>query len=971
MPMLDCIRHQVRAGGATLALLFLVGTITASERGQPFISWYPPQVYGAGTQNWAITQGDDGVMYFGNDGVVLTFDGARWDRMPILPGRAIRSLAHASDGRILVGTQGDFGYIDFANDGTATYVSLAAHLPDDAPAFSDVWQVIAHGSDWYFASPQALFHLSDGDFHIHSHDQTKAGGTFLVHETLYSDLAGIGLARLGADGYEPLSEAIANLMVHAMVPLPDARILIGTRQSGLFVYNPNNEEIDPIAPDASAFLAEQHVYHGVGLSDGRVALATLRSGVVLVDALTDEFEVIDRRTGLPDIRVWHLFLDDDDGLWLGLDTGIARMESSSVLTRYDGHSGLEGSALSFIRHDGILHAGTTMGLFRLVDGRFEAIEGIASEVWDLAVWTDPDGEQMLFAATTFGIHAITGKTAERISEPYLSTSLAVVPDQRDRLWVGTYDQGLGYLERTMDGWSSTEFSSHDWPIRQLQHGENRTLWVETWLDGVFRVDADDLEVLWRHPPQGTDQESATWTILATNSHRLLASRKGIWQWHDDGSVHPLTELARTLISPHTGAVLLAEGEPGVLWAITTDGVTQRVRVTDITRPDQPHPLDALLSRLQDVEFYTILAEDGNQVWIGGADAIYRIESGHRQPVAGDLQMTYRSISAGPDQLPIRSGDTPQVLNERNFPLTFRFAAPTFDWPDGTRYRHRLPPLQPVWSEWDETAEREFNHLPPGAYQLEVQARDVFGRIASAPPYRIRIPAPWYQTTWALTAVLLIIAGMIPLLLWLGGHRQARQARRLEALVAERTRELQRQKRLLREERDRFDHLSRHDELTELPNRRHGKEQLEQAWQAAVDGGQFVSLALIDVDHFKQINDRLGHDTGDRVLVEIATLLRKSSRPDDVVVRWGGEEFLLLFPGTGLPDAVAICHRISDLIITHDWQDTLEEGGLSVSIGVTATRGQKTVAELLTRADELLYQAKQNGRSRVEVERDNW
>ena len=970
MAMLDCIRHQVRAGGATLVLLFLAGTITASERGQPFISWYAPQDYGAGTQNWAITQGDDGVMYFGNDGVVMTFDGARWDRVPILAGRAVRSLARTSDGRILVGSQGDFGYIDFAHDGSASYVSLADALPDDAPVFTDVWEVIAHGNDWYFSSPQALFHLNDGEFHIHAHDQ-RAGGTFLVHGELYSDIAGIGLARLGPDGYQPLPGANANLTVHAMVPLPDARILIGTRQTGLFAYNPDTEALDPIAHDASAFLAEQHVYHGLGLNDGRVALATLRSGVVLVDALTDEFEVIDRRAGLPDVRVWHLFLDTEDGLWLGLDTGIARMESSSVLSRFDAHSGLEGAALSLLRHDGVLHAGTTMGLFRLVDGHFEAIEGIASEVWDLATWTDPDGEQWLLAATTFGIYAVVENRAERISERFLSTSLAVVPDRRDRLWVGTYDRGLGYLERTEDGWSSTAFSRHDWSVRHLHRGMNQTLWVETWLDGVFRVNTEDLEIQWQYPPRETDQESATWTILATDSHRLLASQSGIWQWHDDGSVYPLTELTRSLISPHTGAVLLAESEPGILWAITTDGITQRVRVTDITRPDRPHSLDALLSRLQDVEFYTILPEDGKRVWIGGADAIYRVESGHRQPVTGDMRLLFRSITAGSDQLPIRSGNTPQVLGDGSFPLTFRFAAPTFDWPDGTRYRYRLPPLQPDWSEWDDTAERQFNHLPPGTYQLEVQARDVFGRIASAPHYRISIPAPWYQTAWALTSALVIIVGMIPLLLWLGGLRQARQATRLEALVAERTGELRRQKQLLRKERDRFDHLSRHDELTELPNRRHGKERLEQAWQAAVDGGKFVSLALIDVDHFKQINDKLGHDAGDRVLVELAGLLRKSSRPEDVVVRWGGEEFLLLFPATGLPDAVAICHRISDLIITHDWHDVLEKNGLSVSIGVTATRGQRTVAELLIRADELLYQAKRKGRSRVEVERDNW
>lgn len=969
--MSGCIGRHARAGAAALFLLMLTISLPASERGQPFISWYPPQVYGAGTQNWAIAQDNHGVMYFGNDGVVVTFDGARWDQLRVLSGRAVRSLAVAADGRILVGTQGDFGYLSVADDGSTQYVSLAAELPENAPSFTDIWQVIAYDDDWYFSSRQALFHVTGDEIRIHHHEDNPAGGSFLVHGELYTDLIDTGLARLGPDGYELLPEPMAHLSIYAMLPLADGRILIGSRHDGLFVYDRASETIDPIAPEASAFLAEQHLYHGVALNDGRAALATLRGGVVLVDALTDQFQVIDRRSGLPDIRVWHLRLDSDDGLWLAMDSGLARIDSGGALSRFDSHSGLNGPALSLIRHDGIVHAGTNMGLFRLVDGHFEAIAGIDSEVWDLVDWSGTQGGPRMLAATTFGVHAIDGHEAERISEPYLSTSLAVLPEQASRVWVGTYDRGLGFLEKTDDGWSATDFTDYRWPVRRLQAGDDATLWVETWLDGVLRLDAESLEILWQHPHPDSGQESAAWTVLATDSHQLVASREGMWQWHEDGSTHARNDLERALIAPHTGAALLTESEPGVLWAISTDGITQRVRVTDLRRPEQAHPLDTLLGRLPDVEFYTLLPEEGQRIWISGADAVYRVETATYQPIAGDLRLIFRSITAGSGQLPLTSEHGPQVLGEHPFPLVFRFAAPAFDWPQGTRYRYRLPPLQAEWSDWQASGTREFSHLPPGSYHFEVQARDVFGRIATIAPYHFEIPPPWHRTTWAAVTAVLIIAAMIPLLLWAGGHRQARQTARLEALVAQRTAELQKKERLLRQERDRFDHLSRHDELTGLPNRRHGQQQLDRAWQAAVDGGKFVSLALIDVDHFKQINDTLGHDAGDRVLVEMAALLRKSSRPDDVVVRWGGEEFLLLFPGTGLPDAVAICHRISDLIKAHDWQDLSLEKGLSVSIGVTATRGQKTVAELLSRADELLYHAKRSGRDRVEVERENW
>jgi diguanylate cyclase (GGDEF)-like protein len=955
----------------TLLVAFTGSTLAStSERGQPFISWHPPQAYGAGTQNWAVTQGEDGLMYFGNDGVVLVFDGARWEQVRVAPGRAIRSLARSRDGRILVGSQGDFGYLETAEDGTIGYVSLAAELDEDAPAFTDVWQSFAYDDHWYFASRQALFHVHEGHIHIHPHEPAPAGGSFLVNGDLYSDLA-TGLARFDGERYHVLPGARPGMEVFAMIAMADGRIVIGTRQDGLHAYDPQAGTIEPVAPDASAFLSEQHLYHGTGLADGRAALATLRSGVVLVDIDADSFEVIDRRAGLPDVRVWHLFLDADNGLWLAMDTGIARIESGSVLSRFDRHTGLEGPVLSLARHEGILHAGTTLGLFRLMDGMFEPVAGIDSEVWDLTSWRDDDGNRHLLAATTFGIFAVEDEAAERISAPYLSTSLAGMPGPNRRLWVGTYDRGLGYLDRTEEGWTDTEFVVFDGPVRRLHPDTTSSLWVETWLDGLVRVDIEQQVAAWQYPRPETDDDSTGWTLLSSGSHYLVASREGIWQWHDDGSLHERADIARSLLAPQGGAVHLAESDPGVLWAIATDGLTQRIRVTDIGRPEQAHPLDALLGRLPDVEFYTLLPEEDGTVWVSGADALYRIEAGQDSTALAAMSVSIRSASAAGNRLALAPGDNPLTLGDDDFPLAFRFAAPAFDWPEGTRYRYRLQPLQPEWSEWQGDARQEFTHLPTGSYRFEVQARDAMGRLATTPAFTFEVPPPWYQQTWVAGSALLATVAMVPLLLWLGGHRQARHNARLEALVAERTRELQQQKRLLRQERDRFDHLSRHDELTGLPNRRHGQQQLERAWRAALDSGRYVSLALIDVDHFKRINDQLGHEAGDRVLVELADILRRSSRPDDVVVRWGGEEFLLLFPGTGLPDAVAICHRISDLIGAHDWSDSAGESSVTISAGVTATRGRRSVSELLSRADELLYQAKRNGRSRVEVERENW
>lgn len=956
----------------TAVVLSLTPPAEGIEQGLPFISFYAPQDYSAGTQNWAITQGDDGIMYFGNDSLVLSFDGARWQQIPVAKGLAVRSLATASDGRILVGSQGDFGYLHVNPDGSRTFQSLLDRLPDDAPDFTDVWQILVRGDDWYFSTNQAMFHIGPDKVSIHAHEQHGAGGSFMANDRIYTDIVGMGLTELRPDGYRVLPEASADHSVYALLARQDGSLLIGTRQRGLQIYNQEKASMQPLDTASSQYLADHQVYHGTVLPDGRYAFATLRGGLVLIDSDSDHYQVIDRDRGLPDNRLRHLYVDADGGLWIALDSGIARLDPQSSITRWDLRTGLDGPALSMARFRDQLYAGTTLGLFVLDRGQFRMLESIDSEVWSLRTWTRSDGREFLLAATSYGVYAIDEDAVERLSEPYLSMDMAVVPGQPDRLWVTTYDQGLGYIDWSDGRLTNTAFVGIPVPGRRLSVDHHGILWLETWLDGLFRINPDSAEVIWRFPQPGSGKATSDLVHLVNRRHQLIASRNQIWQWLEDGSVVAREDLRAQLLDPLTGSAGLVETAPRLLWSISTDGITNRLRLAQIDDPGSVHPIDAQLGRLPDVEFYMIHPDRERQVWVGGSDALYQIDMNRTPLGTGGLSVSWRAIQAGTRMLDLEPANESISLDRnQDFPLRFRFAAPTFDWPEGTRYRYHLDPLQTTWSEWQSSAEREFTHLPSGQYDFEVQARDAFGRIATAGPYSFIVPPPWYLTSLALGIAAVLFLAMIPALLWLGGRHQASRSAQLEAMVTERTRQLHEQQSLLETERDKLAYLSSHDELTGLPNRRQGNKRLREAWQQTRDSGNPMSLALIDIDHFKQINDRFGHDAGDQVLVEIAAILKSSLRPEDTVARWGGEEFLLVFPDTGPGDAAAVCHRIHDRVSTHDWSEGERLLDVSLSAGVTADRGQRSAETLLSRADELLYLAKQRGRRRVEVERESW
>ncbi len=154
-----------------------------------------------------------------------------------------------------------------------------------------------------------------------------------------------------------------------------------------------------------------------------------------------------------------------------------------------------------------------------------------------------------------------------------------------------------------------------------------------------------------------------------------------------------------------------------------------------------------------------------------------------------------------------------------------------------------------------------------------------------------------------------------------------------------------------------------DGLTGLWNRRAFDSMLSHEFESAIRYDYPVSLAIMDIDHFKAVNDNFGHDEGDLVLAIIAAMLHKIARPSDLTFRWGGEEFVWLLPHTSLDNATIAAERLRSMIELHHFEDV---GSLTASFGVTDVKKSDTTETLWKRGDEALYLAKHNGRNRIEV-----
>jgi len=179
--------------------------------------------------------------------------------------------------------------------------------------------------------------------------------------------------------------------------------------------------------------------------------------------------------------------------------------------------------------------------------------------------------------------------------------------------------------------------------------------------------------------------------------------------------------------------------------------------------------------------------------------------------------------------------------------------------------------------------------------------------------------------------------------------------------------LQRQIEAIQHEQVHLTEQANRDPLTGLYNRRYLDDSLQRELDRCAREGSALSLLLIDLDHFKRINDRHGHTTGDEVLRRISALLRQNRRSSDICCRYGGEEFLLVLPQLNLETAIELAERCRCLVAEQRWLADGQPFDVTLSIGVACSTDARTApATLIDLADRALYRAKAEGRNRVSV-----
>lgn len=598
-----------------------------------------------------------------------------------------------------------------------------------------------------------------------------------------------------------------------------------------------------------------------------------------------------------------------------------------------------------------------------------------SLVWTVA--SDPDGA--LWIGSDEGLLRVDWTRNRRqsiglINGQPLRAVRALLFDRRDRLWIGA-ERGLYWLDRKQPGRGAhpvTRGDGRPLPDRRvfaLHQDRAGALWIGTWF-GVYALDDGDGTPSLGDPLAPELGLRLVWDIADAHDG-------GLWIGSSDGLVHIAVDGRHRRYTEADGLAnrVIYGVEPdsfGALWLSSNRGLMrfdpQTERVVNYSRSD---------GLVQNEFLFGGHARDPEgRLWFGGMTGFQRVEpamlhpsTSEPEPVLTAIRVDGRELEVGDPRLPL----APPVLQHLRLlagdrVLEVHYTGIAFDQARDLRFRYRLEGYDQDWQYAQDRRFALYTGLPPGRYRFVVH---VLGRAGesrgAARVLDIDVQAHlWQRREMWWIGTLLLLTGIGVLVWWrlseLGARRLA-----LERIVAERTRELAEQGDALRRANAELATLSTRDPLTGLANRRALLTQFGHDLATARAKQQPLSIALIDIDHFKRINDTLGHAMGDRVLAALGPLWVPVLPPGALLGRYGGEEFLLLLPGFGAAAASELIAQLLERLRRTRMDPQHADWVVTCSAGVAAWHGPpESVEQLIQRADEALYRAKRAGRDCFEL-----
>jgi serine phosphatase RsbU (regulator of sigma subunit) len=502
--------------------------------------------------------------------------------------------------------------------------------------------------------------------------------------------------------------------------------------------------------------------------------------------------LVNRATGLKDDMVGSLYPDREGGLWLGLDNGLARVETPSPLSLYAEPFGIRGSVEDIMRHQERLYAATAQGVYFVSyptptpTGKlpvFQPVSGIATQSWSLLT-----GNNMLLAATNDGVFTIEeNRATQRVSD---LSAFVLYRSRQDsnRVYVGL-EEGLGLLLWTNGSWRlAGQLSGMIGRVRSIAEDEEGTLWLGTESQSVLRVKVPSRPWGGAIDPSTPAVDIAHFTgehgIPPGSVYAIFVNQQV--RFSTSGGLRYFDRRSQSFLPDSTFGATFADTTRTIGHIIEDSHGRVIIRGSDqngvviamaVPQEDGTYAVNAAPFR-QVSEYGHIWAsyadpDDPGVVWFGSEESILRYDPAVAKDYAVEYAALVRRVTVdlkgtgadseifgGTLDYGAEVSPPPRTLRYANNALRFEYAAPSYGGASKILYQVFLEGFDKSWSEWSDDTRKNYTNLPAGDYRFRVRAKNGYEHLSREALYRFTILPPWWRTWWAYTLYGLFIVASV-------------------------------------------------------------------------------------------------------------------------------------------------------------------------------------------------------------------
>lgn len=961
----------------------------------------------------AITEDNTGFIWLVSSEGVMRFDGHSFESVTsqYTLNNNVKLISRDNSGLLWLGT--DKGLVSL-NPETRRFQSyellsgqslaISAIAMDESGESSDAWVATSQGVFKFntktFQAEQFLKNHVEADAKLRIFSVLKAkDGTVWVGTNrglLYKNKSDITFST-----FDLTAVLTSSMRISALLQDSHGDIWVGTPRDGVLIIDSKRIISQPALPEFS----HEWVYSLAEVLPGVIWIGSFGKGIIQVNVNKGSKSRIRHNrlieSSLGHDEIWTIYKAKNGLVWLGTSKGISLYDAKQKsIKHFFGDSG-RNQGISDVNVNSLLEDQQKKIWLGLRDKGVDIIDPFVGQIDHLAVIPEdvehalPGGaiESMamhssgdIYIGSNWGIYRYNQSTLERLNfigrdtDKYSGT----LQMTGDSLWVGGTD-GLWRIEidKSVDVSDNSPLifptALNNSRISSMNKTPNEDLIIGTW-NGIKWVNSLG-ELTHQLPVNKVTNIPLINDFISSvsydNQRRLWVATENSGIYISQNKKYPEKFIQITKaqgLSSNTVRALQMD-DRGRVWASSSAGI-------DIINVDNLS-IESLLP--QEGSLFAPYFRDARlkassgEIIFGGSGGITVIDPSHWQPNPHFFPVTITSSKVG-DKKDIEaiigsSKTKPIIIPADQNKFSVEFTTLDFVAVDDLSYRFRLLGLSDSWQVRDSQHRvADFTTLPPGDYQLEIQNTNRLGEWnASSHFIYLNVLPYWYQTFWSKLASLILVSFFALLIIRIRTERLQQQQLSLEEQVKQRTLSLQKVTKELEK-------LSVTDPLTGMNNRRFLEQNMpaetalgvrryksHSGTKERIDSADLVFF-LIDIDHFKKINDQYGHKAGDDVLIEVTKRLRLLARESDFLVRWGGEEFLLVVRETSLAlakiMAKRLCQQFKDNRFKIDEETTIS---ITCSIGFAPfpfdiSRPETfSWLECIDIADKALYAAKNSGR----------